>query len=67
MFQPGDRVIVPNDDSGEVVFIRTGNPGEGIEVPSAAATSGSVKRDVGWVKYRSGHLRTFPFSDIARR
>jgi hypothetical protein len=64
MLQPGDRVLVPDDDSGEVVFVRSGDPGDGIEVDSAAATSGHFTADVGWVQYPTGDLRTFPFADI---
>jgi hypothetical protein len=64
MLQPGDPVIVPDDHSGEVVFLRRGDPGDAIEVESAVATSGSVRRDVAWVRYPDGDLRKFPFSDI---
>lgn len=64
MFQPGDRVVVPDDDSGEVVFVRRGEQSEGVEVESPATDTGTRIADVGWVRYANGDEQAWPYASI---
>ena len=42
---------MPDDDSGEVVFVSRGSDDDAVTVPRSVADSGNNERDVGWVRY----------------
>ena len=66
MFNAGDKVIVPDDESGEVEFDHPAEQLEGVEVTIPAADDFTVMRDVGWVRYPDGTTKTWTYAEIKR-
>ena len=64
MFNVGDRVIVPDDDSGQVEFDHPGEQLEGVEVAIPVAVAPTTTRDVGWVRYPDGTTKTWTYAQI---
>jgi hypothetical protein len=59
---PGSRVIVPDDESGDCVFVRAGDAYEALEVDDPAG--GSHTREVGLVRYPDGCIKPWPYAKI---
>jgi hypothetical protein len=59
---PGSKVIVPDDESGDCVFVRAGDEYEALEVDDPAG--GSHTQDVGLVEYPDGCIKPWPYAKI---
>lgn len=63
----GDRVTVPDDDSGECVFVRPGLQSEGVTVEHGAVVGGEYVADVGWVRYPDGSEKAWRYGAELRK
>jgi len=59
----GSHVIVPDDNSGECVFIAACDPDDRIWVKDPGIVGG-YERALGWVRYPDGVKRRWPYQDI---
>jgi hypothetical protein len=59
----GSHVIVPDDNSGECVFIAACDPDDRIWVKDPGILGG-YERALGWVRYPDGVKRKWPYQDI---
>jgi hypothetical protein len=58
----GTKVIVPDDISGDCVFVRPGDPTEAVEVEHPDGHTST--QDVGLVKYPDGCIKPWVYAKI---
>lgn len=63
---PGDRVTVPDDHSGQCVFVRRGDPSDSVAVGHGADGRPSYRADVGWVRYPDGSVKAWRHAELRK-
>ncbi len=64
LYQSGQFVQVPDDVSGNAVFVRAGDPDQAVIVQSPHATAGERTADVAVIKYPDGTTKLWPYADV---
>ena len=65
LYQPGQFVRVPDDSSGNAVFLSAGDPEEAVTVESPQADAGTRKADVAHVRHTDGSIKLWPYEQIS--
>ena len=64
LYQPGQFVQVPDDTSGNAVFIKAADPDAAILVESPHADAGQRLADVAEIRYPDGSAKFWPYAEI---
>ena len=64
LYQPGQFVQVPDDTSGNAVFVKAADPDAVIVVESSHADAGQRLADVAEIGYPDGSTRFWPYAEI---
>jgi hypothetical protein len=64
LYQPNQLVQVPDDTSGNAVFVRAADPDEAIAVESPHAVSGQRMADVAEIRYPDGTIKRWRYAEI---
>lgn len=65
LYQAGQQVRVPEDQSGIAIFLRPADPDEAVYVDSPATDSGKRLADVAWIRRSDGSTGKWPYADIS--
>ena len=65
LYQPHQFVQVPDDTSGNAMFVRSADPDEAVAVESPDAGDGQRIADVAEIRYPDGSIRPWPYAKIA--
>ena len=64
LYQPNQFVQVPDDTSGNAIFVRAADPDEAIAVESPHADSDQRIADVAEIRYPDGSIKRWPYAKI---
>jgi hypothetical protein len=64
LYQPNQFVQVPDDTSGNAVFVRAADPDEAVAVESPHAVGGQRIADVAEIRYPDGSTKHWPYAKI---
>jgi hypothetical protein len=64
LYQPNQFVQVPDDTSGNAVFVRAADPDEAIAVESPHVVGGQRIADVAEIRYLDGNSKRWPYAEI---
>jgi hypothetical protein len=64
LYQPGQFVQVPDDTSGNAVFVRAADPDDAVAVESPHAVGGQRIADVAEIRYPDGSMKRWTYAEI---
>lgn len=64
LYQPDQFVQVPDDTSGNAVFVRSVDPDEAVAVESPHAVGGQRVADVAEIRYPDRSTKRWPYAEI---
>jgi hypothetical protein len=65
LFQPGQFVKVPADQSGDAVFLDHGDPEDAIPVKSPSTQTGSRNADIARIELSDDSRQSVPYAEIS--